>query len=203
MKDYRLKLTESSQNYNEFSRAHMSYINQIFGDITIREIIQEIYPKNGTSLAVLSSGPEFEYSHHHVYKIGDEAICSIEMGYQNVLVDINDNLCQSYALMSYLEVPFDKTPSSIASVKQKRMKQLAMINMYREILENKEFLKTFINDIVFVKNNKLWTDWVKRKFYMIKKLSAARIIKHIKKVLDAWEDYGWRYFVGTGTKTCP
>jgi hypothetical protein len=197
MKQYRLKLSE--HDYHEFSRAHMSYINQIFGDITVRQIIQEIYPRSG-SLAVLTSGPEFEYSHHHIYKKDGESVCSIEMGYQNTLIDVNDNLCQSYALMSYLDIPFDKTPSSTASVEQKRMKQMAMINMYRNILENKDFVKIFINEVVFEKNNKLWTDWVNRKFYIIQKLSAARIIKHIKKVLDAWENYGWRYFVGDGTK---
>ena len=30
-----------------FSRAHYSYINQIFGDLSVRTIIQEIYKKKG------------------------------------------------------------------------------------------------------------------------------------------------------------
>ena len=32
-----------------FSRAHYSYINQIFGDLSVRKIIQEIYNKKGNS----------------------------------------------------------------------------------------------------------------------------------------------------------
>jgi hypothetical protein len=177
----------------------MSYINQIFGDITVREIIQEIYNKKG-NLVVLKSGPEFEYSNHHVYKLGKKNICSVELGYQDINVDTNDNLCQSYSLMLYLGIPFDTTPSKDATIEQKYAKQVAMINMYRSILNNKHFTKIFSEEIIFEENDTLWTDWTNRKsFYIIQELrNATRIINNIKKVLDLWESYGWRYFVGDG-----
>ena len=37
----------SDKNLKIFSRAHMSYINQIFVDQTVREIIQEVWVKSG------------------------------------------------------------------------------------------------------------------------------------------------------------
>lgn len=194
---------EAKKDYNAFSRAHMSYINQIFGDITVREIIQEIYAKKG-NLVVLKSGPEFEYSNHHIYENEQEKLCSVALGYQDINVDINDTLCQSYSLMLYLEIPFDTMPSKDATIEQKYNKQMAMINMYRTILNNKKFIKVFNNEIVFEENNKLWTDWVnnRKPFYMIQKLkSGTRIINNIKNVLDIWEDYGWRYFVGDGIRS--
>lgn len=194
-----MKYYNLEQDYNKFSRAHLSYINQIFGDITVREIIQEIYKKRG-KLIVEKSGKEFEFSYHHVYQNQDKNICSVEMGYQNMNIDINDNLCQSYSLMSYLEIPFDTTPSKYATIEQKRAKQQSMINMYRNLLENKDFVNIFSNDIVFEKNEKLWKDWTNKKtFYIIKKLkTSTRIIKNIKSVLDDWETYGWAYFVNDG-----
>ena len=72
--------------------------------------------------------------------------------------------------------------------------------MYRTILKNKQFRSAFSNEIVYEENNRLWEDTVNHKnaFYLIQKLKmGARIINNIKKVLDAWEDFGWRYFIGS------
>jgi hypothetical protein len=44
----------------------MSYINQIFGDETIRDIIQEVFPMGG-QLVIEPADENFEYSVHHVY----------------------------------------------------------------------------------------------------------------------------------------
>jgi hypothetical protein len=202
MSSYHLELLESSKNYlNVFSRAHMSYINQIFGDQTVRIIIQEIWLNPG-SLIVEDGGPAFMDSNHHVYMTeSDTKACSVEIGYQNLNVDINDTLCQSYSLMSYLNIPFDKTPSITASPATKKERQMTMINMYRTILENKQFINAFSNEIVFEDNDDLWLDSVnhKKTFFMIKKFkNAAPIIKNIHRVLDIWEDYGWSYFVNNG-----
>jgi hypothetical protein len=193
---YHLELLEESQDYNVFSRAHMTYINQIFGDITVRQIIQELYPKHGFKLLVVNTS---FHTDHHVLEQNGLVLCSVEKGYQDLEVDINDTLCQSYTLMSYLELPFDKTPSKNASEQQKYARQLCMINMYRNILKNRAFRKAFSTEIVHEENKYLWEDTVNHEnaFYLIKKLkTGARIINNIKRVLDAWEDFGWHYFVG-------
>jgi hypothetical protein len=202
MSSYHLELLESSKNYlNVFSRAHMSYINQIFGDQTVRIIIQEIFQNPGT-LIVEDGGPAFMDSNHHVYVTeAGKKVCSVEMGYQNLNVDINDTLCQSYSLMSYLNIPFDKTSSITASPSKKKARQMTMINMYRTILNNEQFINAFSNEIVFEDNDDLWQDSVnhKKTFLMIKKFkNAAPIIKNIHRVLDIWEDYGWCYFINNG-----
>ena len=134
-----------------FGRAHYSYINSIFGDKTVRSIIQEVMKKPG-KLIVEKSGVEFENSFHHVFKAGKtkaSIICSGKERYQNIEVDENDTLCQSYSLMAYLRIPFDKTPSDEATVEQKRSKHMAMITMYRDLLNNEEFVELFNTDITY------------------------------------------------------
>jgi hypothetical protein len=197
---YHLELLEQdkgNQNLNVFSRAHMSYINQIFGDQTVRQIIQDIMQKPG-SLVVVNNGTE---ATHHVFQTANyKKICSIDLGYQDLTADPNDTLCQSYSLMTYLQIPFDHTPSDVATETQKFQKQMAMINMYRKLLRNKAFVDAFTYEIVFEENNQLWLDTVnhKKPFHMIEKFKkAAPIIKNIKRVLDIWEDYGWKYFIGS------
>jgi len=193
---YHLEVLKKRKDYNVFSRAHMTYINQIFGDITVRQIIQELYPKQGFELVIMNT---CFHSDHHVLAKHGKILCSVEMGYQDPDTDINDTLCQSYSLMSYLELPFDTTPSIFATEQQKYEKQLSMIKMYRKILKNKRFRTAFSNEVVYEENNRLWEDTVNHKnaFYLIQNLkSGARIINNIKKVLDAWEDFGWRYFIG-------
>jgi hypothetical protein len=258
-----------------FSRAHMSYINQIFGDETIRSIIQSVYKKSG-KLVVLPSGPNFENSVHHVYyynsdeevevpvfnsnnsgnqakdpsearhnggaspnqpknalksnnnvvknvlgnlvnqveaKVTDNEeeenfwteysskVCSVDNGYQNIAIDVNDTLCQSYSLMALLDIDFDTTPSRNATKEQKYKKHLAMINMYRKILSNKGFLREFNKIIRDEDNSRLWQDSVDdtHVFYIIEKYKKPAIItSNIKHVLDIWEKWGWQYFVGDG-----
>ena len=187
-----------------FGRAHYSYINQIFGDQTVRSIIQEIMKKPG-KLVVEKSGPEFENSFHHVFKAGKTKatiVCSANHGYQDIEVDINDTLCQSYSLMAYLQIPFDTTPSEDATMEKKHSKHMAMIAMYRRILKNKEFVKIFNDDLIFEENNELWQDTVDdtHTFNIIEKYKTGpKIIEVIEQVLSIWEKYGWMYFVGDGT----
>jgi len=76
-----------------------------------------------------------------------------------------------------------------------------MINMYRDILDYPAFAAEF-NEIVRDKrNNKLWTDSVDpdKNFFIIQKFKTpANVVKQIRKVLDAWEKYGWQFFVEDG-----
>jgi hypothetical protein len=198
------KLPCTDEKLAIFGRAHYSYINQIFGDQSVRSIIQELIVKPG-KLVVEKSGAEFENSFHHVFKAGRkkaDLVCSAIEGYQDIEVDENDTLCQSYSLMTYLQIPFDKTPSEHASNQKKHSKHLSMIAMYRDILKNKEFVKLFSEDLIFEENNELWQDTVDadNTFNIIEKYNTGpKIIEIIERVLDIWEKYGWMYFVGSGT----
>lgn len=186
-----------------FGRAHYSYINQIFGDLSVRDIIQEVMKKPGKLIAQ-ESGPEFENSFHHLLKTGNnesDTTCSAMGGYQDITVDLNDTLCQSYSLMSYLNIDFDKTRSDEATIKQKHSKHLSMIAMYRSILDNEEFVKKMSDELIHSGNNKLWKDTINeaKPVYIIKTYKTGQnIVAVIKQVLDIWEKYGWMYFIGKG-----
>ena len=199
--------TCSDENLKIFSRAHMSYINQIFGDQTVREIIQEVWAKSG-KLVLKPSGPGFENSFHHMFqphKIKQNiVVCSVEDEYQDTLIDKHDTLCQSYSLMNYFGIPFDKTPSKKASIEIKRSRQLEMIKMYRKIIKNKNFLDKF-DEIVKNKANKhLWEDTIENNnhFYINETLKKSEaILRNIANTLIVWEAYGWCFFIGNGK--CP
>ena len=254
-----------------FSRAHMTYINQIFGDETIRQIITEVFPRDG-KLVVVPSGPNFGNTVHHIYYYdADEKVntpvfsnnnnnnatvvsprvptprvhtpllntatvggsnaltrlpplpmsprsaasvndnddfvtskmCSIDYGFQDLSVDVNDTLCQSYSLMAYLSIDFDSTPSANATREQKFEKQRSMVNMYRMILNTPAFVKEF-NAIVRARANKeLWQDSVdeENEFFINERYKGKGkpVIDNIKLVLDIWERWGWQFFVGDGT----
>lgn len=202
-----------------FSRAHMTYINQIFGDATIRDIIQELYPSEG-KLVIEPAGADFEHSVHHVfYSNGSETpteeleeerpwnfatskVCSLSLNYQDLEADVNDTLCQSYSLMAYLDIDFDMTPSKTATLEQKFNKQRSMVDMYRGILATPGFVEELDAIVRDKRNKKLWEDTVddEHPFYIIQKFKTTeKIVSMINRVLDVWERYGWRFFVGDGT----
>ena len=52
----------SKINLEIFSKQHYTYINQIFGDKTIREIIKEMYAPRDWDFVVEDATEEFEYS---------------------------------------------------------------------------------------------------------------------------------------------
>lgn len=226
MASYGLEVLEKDYCTDElleiFSRAHMSYINQIFGDATIREIIQDVYAAKG-KLVIEPAGANFEHSVHHVYYADENEnenynennanapsrnidfttskVCSLSLNYQDLTADNNDTLCQSYSLMAYLGVHFDSTPSKVATREQKFNKQLSMINMYRDILDYDAFKLEFNAIVKDKRNNKLWTDSVDpdKNFYIIQKFKTpANVVKQIRRVLDVWEKYGWQFFVEDG-----
>jgi hypothetical protein len=87
--------TCTSEKLNEFSKEHYTYINQIFGDETVREIIKEMYTERDWDFAVEDANADFEYSNHHVLmkegKTGEDIKwCSVDEGYQNIFVNKND-----------------------------------------------------------------------------------------------------------------
>ena len=197
-----------------FSRAHYSYINQIFGDVEVRKFIQQTIGKDLKGLLV--TGPGARNGFHHTFKLDGrkkEEVCSYNLGYQDEDIDINDTLCQSYSLMTYFRIPFDQTPARVATDEQKRSRQMEMIKMYRWFLSNDKFVARFLAEFVHKgfkqdkKRNGNWGDdvWVDRvnnrnKFLIIERYMASPydLIANIHRVLNVWEAYGWMYFVRAG-----
>ena len=103
----KIKATCSAQKLLDFSKKHYTYINQIFGDATVRKIIEEEYPTTW-EFKVAKAGPEFGNSFHHTVRDREQPdlfICSGEDGVQDLNKNVNDTLCQSYSLMNYFEIP--------------------------------------------------------------------------------------------------
>ena len=190
-KSSNIKYTQRQLDY--FSGKHYTYINQIFGDETVREIIQEQYHNPNMELIIEKANEDFEDaddSFHHVVfdKKNKKKICSSDDGYQNMEKNENDTLCQSYSLMTYLKKPF---PKKMTDAYQKE-RQMRMIKMYREMLENKDFTNE-LNDV----ETDAFINYMKDDEPQLN-MEWPKIIEKIKNTLDCWENYGYNYFIGTG-----
>ena len=198
--------TCTSEKLDEFSKEHYTYINQIFGDETVREIIKEMYTVRDWDFAVEDANADFEYSNHHVLmkegKTGEDIKwCSVDEGYQNIFVNKNDTLCQSYTLMKYLNKPIAR------GMKQR---QTDMVRMYRNILKKEHFndelegmVEIMQKELKKKKRRKgvvLWKDYTTKRPTNMNK-SYETIHEEINSVLDKWENYGYHYFMKEGT--CP
>jgi len=172
-----------------FGLQHYTYINQIFGDQTIREIISEIYPSHLQFRVEESEG--FESAEHHVLYDPKKnlKICSVDNGYQDPTVDKNDTLCQSYSLLTYLG-------KSISTDKVKR--QMDMIQMYRGILQNERFIKE-LDNVLYSDNKYRWRLYTRNSGYIL--MNKTMLIQNIHATLNVWEEYGYHYFIGNGV--CP
>ena len=201
----------SDENLLKFSEKHYTYINQIFGDATVRQIIEEEYPSSW-EFQVAKAGPEFGNSFHHTIRDREDPnlfVCSIEDDYQDLYKNVNDTLCQSYSLMNYFDIPIQ---ASVKKGEQKEItqekNQMAMIQMYRDILngtlenyEGIDFKEIIKNEILSVKKNKkLWRNFSSsRRGYL--NMNPTILFKNIEDTLDEWELYGYWYFIGKGE--CP
>ena len=142
-----------NKKLTEFSHNHYTYINQIFGDLTVRDIITELWTnKNDWKLVVEKAGNEFESGFHHVLekKNNGKKIkwCSVQKGYQNMDVNKNDTLCQSYTLLKYRAISIDK--------KNSKKNQMKMIKLYRTIMKKPQFQKEIKQLIEDEDNKGLW-----------------------------------------------
>jgi hypothetical protein len=185
----------NDEKLKEFSLEHYTYINQIFGDLTIREIIMEINPRlaKKTRFEVEETGSEFENSYHHILKNQktEEIICSVYNGYQDLDVNQNDTLCQSYSLLTFFEIPIDS---------DQKQRQMDMISMYLKLLTNKRFIKA-LSEVIIPENHELWIDYVEsyekpEPVYLI--MDKENILMKIKETLEKWKQYGYWYFIGNG-----
>lgn len=184
----------TDEKLNEFSHEHYTYINQIFGDLTVREIISEVFPNKKYIFDAVESGAEFEGSYHHVLinTKTNEEVCSVDNGYQNIYINKNDNLCQSYSLLTYFNENIHP---------DQKQRQMDMIKMYRNILNNKKFIKNFKDIIKPKKKEDMWKISNNNNSTVHMKYDMNNILKKIKDVLDNWEEYGYYYFIGEGK--CP
>jgi hypothetical protein len=185
-----------------FKWKHLTYINQIFGDVAVREIISEFYPNARLEFRIepVVSGSGFEdgTNHHVLYdKSNKKRICSVDtLKIQNININIYDTLCQSYTLLIYLNRKMYKTHKA---------RQMEMIRMYRDILTNHSLVEKIKNEIVDNKCNKgLWSDYTRDiNGDVLLDMDMPTIIRHIRDTLNRWEDYGYHYFTKDGTcKTC-
>ena len=186
----------TERKLNNFSKKHYTYINQIFGDISVREIIKEIYPNDKFNFAVLKANDidNFENnSLHHVleYVKSGRQLCSVQQKHQDLTKNLNDTLCQSYSLMNYFGIKISRV---------RRKKQEDMVRMYKTLLNNDEFVKKLNDDILTnKKNKKIWVDYskpIKPTQYL--DMNVNNLVKNINTVLDNWNDYGYNYFIGDG-----
>ena len=206
----KIKANCSAEKLLAFSKKHYTYINQIFGDAGVRQIIEEEYPTTW-EFKVAKAGPEFGNSFHHTVRDREQPdlfICSGEDGVQDLNKNVNDTLCQSYSLMNFFEIPIQ------LSEKKGKLKQIyhetnqrAMVKMYRDLLngnienyEGIDFKEILTNEILSDKRNKkLWRNFVTGKGNI--NMDPEVLFKNIEDVLDEWEDYGYWFFIGKGE--CP
>jgi len=195
----------------QFGNAHYTFINQIFGDKGVREEIAKIWRTNihkyKMDLDNLDEDSGFDDENHHVIYLKDDEgkfskekkWCSAygceEPGeefppcYQDISRDINDTLCQSYALLKYLGYTFPRGTSRAA----RKQLQMNMVAMYRMIITNDQF-REVLNDFEISS----WENFVDGG---VLHPDPAVLLENISNVLDEWEAYGYHYFIGKGT--CP
>jgi hypothetical protein len=177
-----------------FSREHFTYINTIFGDQTVRQIIKEtMSPENSLEFDhyPITNGAFAGGIHHVLRTKTGEMICSVDNRYQNPNVNENDTLCQSYSLLTFFGVPLDN--------KDHKQRQMDMIQMYRTILANENFRKTFLTEVVHEGNKRYWKDELKSLGNRIVYIKMDKdLIKKINVCLNHWEQYGYMWFTKKG-----
>ena len=183
----------TQKDLDKFSLKHYTYINQIFGDTTVREIISEVFPHKSFEFHVEETDADFdEDSEHHVLfdKCKNKFICSVDDGHQNTKKDVNDTLCQSYSLITY----FGKKIS-----KGRRNRQRQMTNLYRWLMDHTEFRNKLEHEILNNKANKNhWVDYTNQKKTIYLKMDIDSIHNNILDVLKKWDEYGYMYFMDDG-----
>lgn len=191
------KNTCTQRKLDYFKWKHFTYINQIFGDAAVREIISEVYPNKCLEFRVekvdSDSGFEDGTDHHVLFdKSKKKRICSVDtLKIQNIRVNIYDTLCQSYTLLTYFDRKIYKTHKA---------RQMEMIRMYRDILNNRTLVKKIQNEIVDNKRNKgLWSDYTQNiDGNVMLDMDMSTILRNIRDTLNKWEDYGYHHFTKEG-----
>jgi hypothetical protein len=169
----------------EFSLDHYNYINQLLGDQTIREIIQEVYENKDWEL-ITEESPDFDSFHHLLQGKGKKKKmqwCSVEEGLQDPETHPYDTLCQSYSVLKYLD-GLDKTDTKLT-----KKVQMKMIDMWSKLIEVPEIKEQIIDSVTQKQGGKYVMENIDKKY------RNRKIIDKIKEVLDDWENYGYKYFM--------
>jgi hypothetical protein len=179
------KSNSDNTRLENFSKEHFTFINQVFGDQTVREVIAQVFPNEKYRFEI----EEYETSHHHVlYDIKKrKTVCSFKSKVQNMNLDINDTLCQSYSLLTFFNLKIDEDRVN---------RQMDMINMYETILKSKDFRKTLEETIDIP--NRAWSDY-RTEGNPPLTLQKSSFYSAIKRTLNHWREYGYHFFIGQGT----
>lgn len=178
----------------DFSWKHYTYINQFFGDLEVRDIIEAAFPHKYLEFQHYDD-PEFGFHHYVVDTRTDDPICSIGLGVQNTDINENDNLCATYSLMSYFRVPFSDDP---------KVNQMRMISLCHRIIKNKNF-RAAVNATILTdpQETKRWEIYrpltrksTNRKYYI--NMNPDTFWNKLQDVLREWEQYGHIFFIGDG-----
>ena len=200
----------TDKDLEQFSTEHYTYINQIFGDEGVREVIQEMHPKVEWNFVVEDADEAFENSNHHILEKkgkNGETIkwCSVDEGYQNIYINKNDTLCQSYSLLKYLNRPIVK-----GDMKEI---QLEMVRMYKHLLKQEKFKNELCGMIeimqdkiknkkkkIHYQDNSVWKDHTSISKPPLK-IDFETLCYNIENVLEKWQEYGYLYFINDGKCT--
>ena len=210
----------TAEKLEAFYNDHFTYINQFFGDITVRDIIHEMYPsqhKYDFAVESAKNGGGL----HHVLMHGTRKICSVDLGIQNTNKDENDTLCQSYSLLWFMDQPIpkiEKDDTLEEELFKKKSRQMQMIRMYRDLMKNKGFTREVTKVIQGMQDtmneyprgklpaekvNEVWMDYTQKplKRGVRPYMNLDTLFANIRKTLNDWEAFGYWYFIRKGE--CP
>jgi len=190
------------EKLNMFSHKFNTYINQIFGDETVRDILSKSENKlfiDGAELHVIRQPTEFvdnENSVHHITKIYGRRCKEMQPIYQTNIkgkvisnIENNDIYCQTYSLMRAYGIHIPKNVYH---------KQMAMIQMYRDILSNKRLMRELYNKIDVTS----WLDTTVTPNEPFETYDLrSKIPRGIIDTLNDWENFGYLRAIGNGK--CP
>jgi hypothetical protein len=192
----------TSAKLNMFSHKFNTYINQIFGDETVRDILSKSKSKpfiDGAELHINRQPTGFinnDNSVHHITKIHGKVCGEMQPIYQTNINGIKisdkenaDVYCQSYSLMRAYGIHI---PTNVYD------KQMAMIQMYRDILSDKRIMNKLYNTLVV-------TSWFDKTITPNEPFETHdmkdKIPEGIIDTLNDWEKFGYLRVIGNGK--CP
>jgi hypothetical protein len=154
------------------------------------------------------------YEHHVLFNQNTKIrLCSAEQGVQNIDINNNDMLCQSYALLNYFNVPLDKLKPAINEIENAKItwtNQMKMIDLYDQLLADPRFITALTDFFKDINRGVLIKDpWISYQYHItganqgkepkLKIINVEKdLIKPIKTVLEQWRAYGYWFFIGEG-----
>lgn len=186
---------------NRWGSDHFYYINQLLGDQTLRDIIQQKFKNTeGWRLAVEKG---FNGGSHHFCErdniTGTEKWCSQCVGLQNITRYPNDSLCHSYSMMKYLGL-LTKRDTELT-----RDLQVRMANMWLSKIRIPEVKDQIIHSVKQIEydedGEKVLRDG---SYWFMKEIDPryrnGQVIKVIENVLNEWKEYGYKYYINRDKK---